>query len=374
MGAAAGWGGGPRPSLADGRRRACRRPARFHATAGGVHDAAPRPRQARREVGLGELAPLWGQGTPGSSRPQPRQCHSALWWWLLFPALGQAPVLRFAPGRTKAAGCRAWHGGWGGSVGRGTKMQAERPTSRSVTGMTSRSRSGSRGSRRALATNGQGNGPHQALVTPSPDLPATAKCPAARKNSPAERQDTNGGSERQGGGGRGSVTCWLRDRGQLLQRARFSVCDTGGGNAASGGRRPRRRGAACARQLRSGPAGGGWSRRSSRPVLESSRKLMRRRAAAPESESRMGAAQPRPPCRPDAGEPDADGRARSLFFLSQFPVASGAASQNRQTPMACSHTPSQTIFESEDSCFRQRDMLALARSVSRTRERRRRAH
>lgn len=66
--------------------------------------------------------------------------------------------------------------------------------------------------------------------------------------------------------------------------------------------------------------------------------------------------------------------ARSLFFLSQFPVASGAASQNRQTPMACSHTPSQTIFESEDSYFRQRDMLALARSVSRTRERRRRAH
>lgn len=88
----------------------------------------------------------------------------------------------------------------------------------------------------------------------------------------------------------------------------------------------------------------------------------------------MGAAQPRPPCRPDAGEPDADGRARSLFFLSQFPVASGAASQNRQTPMACSHTPSQTISESEDSYFRQRDMLALARSVSRTRERRRRAH
>lgn len=162
-------------------------------------------------------------------------------------------------------------------------------------------------SHRALATNGQGNGPHQAPVTPSPDLPATAKCPAARKNSPAERQDTNGGSERHCGG-RGSVTCWLRDRGQLLQRARFSVCDTGGGNAASGGRRPRRRGAACARGLRSGPAGGAWSRCSSRPVLESSRKLMRRRAAAPESELRVGAAQPRPPCRPDAGEPDADGR------------------------------------------------------------------
>lgn len=271
----------------------------------------------QEEKWVSESSPPCGgrgrRGPPGPSHasvtvPSGGGCFSLHWAKPRFSALPQVGP------RQQGAGHGM--GGRGGSAGRGTKMQAERPTSRSVTGMTSRSRSGSRGSHRALATNGQGNGPHQAPVTPSPDLPATAKCPAARKNSPAERQDTNGGSERWGGGGRGSVTCWLRDRGQLLQRARFSVCDTGGGNAASGGRRPRRRGAACARGLRSGPAGGAWSRRSSRPVLESSRKRMRRRAAAPESESRMGAAQPRPPCRPDAGEPDADGRAVFVFPFS----------------------------------------------------------
>lgn len=188
----------------------------------------------QEEKWVSESSPPCGgrgrRGPPGPSHvsvtvPSGGGCFSLHWAKPRFSALPQVGP------RQQGAGHGM--GGRGGSVGRGTKMQAERPTSRSVTGMTSRSGSGSRGSHRALATNGQGNGPHQAPVTPSPDLPATAKCPAARKNSPAERQDTNGGSERWGGGGRGSVTCWLRDRGQLLQRARFSVCDTGGGNVAA---------------------------------------------------------------------------------------------------------------------------------------------
>lgn len=197
-----GWGGGPRPSLADGRRRACRRPARFHATAGGVHDAAPHLGLVRQEEKwVSESSPPCGgrgrRGPPGPSHasvtvPSGGGCFSLHWAKPRFSALPQVGP------RQQGAGDGM--GGQGGSVGRGTKMQAERPTSRSVTGMTSRSGSGSRGSRRALATNGQGNGPRQAPVTPSPDLPATAKCPAARKNSPAERQDTNGGSERWGAG------------------------------------------------------------------------------------------------------------------------------------------------------------------------------
>lgn len=156
----------------------------------------------QEEKWVSESSPPCGgrgrRGPPGPSHvsvtvPSGGGCFSLHWAKPRFSALPQVGP------RQQGAGHGV--GGRGGSVGRGTKMQAERPTSRSVTGMTSRSGSGSRGSHRALATNGQGNGPHQAPVTPSPDLPATAKCPAARKNSPAERQDTNGGSERWGGRG-----------------------------------------------------------------------------------------------------------------------------------------------------------------------------
>lgn len=93
-------------------------------------------------------------------------------------------------------------------------MKVKQSTSRDVTGMIS---TGSCVSSCEATTNRQGNGLRKALVASSPDL-KMAKCPAARKNSTAEWQNTHGGvrEARQG-----TLLCHLLVEGQ---RATHLAC------------------------------------------------------------------------------------------------------------------------------------------------------